>query len=317
MMHWRTYSRVRKVLILIGVTVFSIVCIYYGYMQGPLEAVAKNSAGENELPIRGKLRQPTAPKNAVFGMIYINTKDTREYIFDGAQWVPHDNSVEEFYRQKDRIQLQIPKGLLPSGTSDTGTGAQPLSLQVNEVLPAGDCGTGTGAHTKHAAFDCLVCHYVGGVLCFDINGPAVSPGNPLPSFDATAKTCSSIACHGMYSGTFSYYFPGGDGEPELKTVSYAGSGGSTPSWYTTGLGCTACHGNPPPAYPAWHGWHANRTSGSNDCQLCHNDPTKPTPYTPIASGTGGVGTTINTPAQHGNGTVTVYARFASRCFGCH
>lgn len=304
MIHWRRYSAVRKALVFVGVAAFLIICIY-GYMRVPLEAAAKNLVGKNELPLRGKLRQPTAPKTAVFGMIYVNTKENREYIFDGAQWVPHDDGVDEFYRQKEKAQLQIANDLASS------------SLLADQVSPTGDCGTGTGAHAKHATFDCQVCHYVGGVLCFDSNGPAVSPGNLLPSFDTTAKTCSNIACHGMYSGTFSYYFPGGDGEPELKTVSYAGSGGSTPSWYTTGLGCTACHGNPPPAYPGWHGWHANRIlAGYNDCQLCHNVPNT-YPYVSIASGTGGVGTTINTPSQHGNGTVTVYARFTNRCFGCH
>jgi hypothetical protein len=34
-------------------------------------------------------------------MIYINTTDNREYIFDGSDWVPHDNSVDEFYRHSN------------------------------------------------------------------------------------------------------------------------------------------------------------------------------------------------------------------------
>jgi hypothetical protein len=241
-------------------------------------------------------------------MIYINTKENREYIYDGSQWVPHDYSVDEFYRQKDRVQSQIANGLLLSGAPDTATGAQSQSLLANEVLPTGDCGTGTGGHAKHGAFNCSACHYVGGVLCFDSNGPAVSPGNPLPSFDATSKSCSNIACHGMYSGTFSYYFPGGDGEPEFKTVSYAGSGGSTPSWDATGLGCAACHGNPP-RNGAWHsGYHAGGpTAAPNQCQFCHSD----------ATGSSGLGTAITNPALHANGTVEVQARFTSSCFGCH
>ena len=302
MIHWRTYSGVRKVLIIImmGVAAFLIVSIY-GYMQGPLEAVAKNLGMKNDLPLRGKLRQPAAPKNAVFGMIYINTRDNREYIFDGAQWVPHDYTVDEFYRQKEKIQSQIANDLASQ------------SLLADEVLPTGNCGAGTGAHAKHAAFDCQVCHYVGGVLCFDSNGPAVAPGQPLPSFDATAKTCSNIACHGVPTGTFSYYFPGGDGEPVLNTVTYGGTTVATPSWYATGLGCGACHGNPPRngsnGSNAWHsGYHAGGpTTAPNQCQFCHPD----------ASGSGGIGTTITNPTLHANGVVNVQATFRSSCFGCH
>jgi len=314
MIHWHTYSSVRKVsiIIMMGVAAFLIVSAY-GYMHGPLEAVAKNLVGKNELPLRGKLRQPVAPKNAVFGMIYINTRDNREYIFDGAQWVPHDYTVDEFYRQQESAQLQIAKGLSPSGAPDAGTGAQPQFLPAGEVLPPGNCGTGTGAHDKHGAFECQVCHYVGGVLCFDVNGPAVSPGNPLPSFDATAKTCSNIACHGVPAGTFSYYFPGGDGEPVLNTVTYGGNTVPTPSWYATGLGCGACHPNPPrngsSGSNVWHsGYHAGGpTTAPNQCQFCHPD----------ASGTGGLGTTITNPTLHANGIVNVQATFRSTCFGCH
>jgi hypothetical protein len=287
MVHWWTFSAVRKGLIFIGITAFFIVCIY-GYVRSPLDVLAASSANENELPPRWKLKGPAAPKNAIFGMIYFNTKEKREYIFDGADWVPHDASVDAYYVEMDRIRAN--------------------SLTVSQVLPPGNCGTGTGAHAKHATFDCQVCHYVGGVLCFDINGPAVAPGKPLPSFDVSAKTCSNISCHGVYSGTFSYYFPGGDGEPELRTVSYAGSGGSTPSWYATGLGCSACHGNPP-RNGGWHsGYHAGTpTTASNQCQFCHPD----------ASGSNGIGTTITNPTLHANGAVNVQARFTSSCFGCH
>ena len=52
------------------------------------------------LPARGKMRLAVPPAKAVFGMIYINTTNNREYIFDGAGWVPHDRSVETFYSAK-------------------------------------------------------------------------------------------------------------------------------------------------------------------------------------------------------------------------
>ncbi len=289
MIHRHIYSGVWKVLLLSGVAALLIVCTHV-YVQGPHEAVAKNSLREDQFPLCGKLRQAKAPAKALFGMIYINTTNNREYIFDGSDWVPHDNSADDYYRKKDRIQSEA------------------VGLAQDEVLPTGQCGTGTGAHGKHSAFDCSACHYVGGVLCFDGNGPAVAPGKPLPSFDVTSKTCSNISCHGMYSGTFSYYFIGGDGEPVLQTVSYAGSGGSTPSWYSTGAGCSACHGNPP-RNSTWHsGYHVGGpTTPSNQCQLCHPD----------ASGLNGLGTAITNPALHANGTVEVQARFTSSCFGCH
>jgi hypothetical protein len=185
--------------------------------------------------------------------------------------------------------------------------------------------TGTGAHDRHGTFVCATCHLVGGSICFDPGGPAQAPGETPPAFDPVAKTCSSVACHGMYSGLFTYQrWDYGCDCPEVVTVPYEGGGGGTPSWYATGAGCSACHGNPPPAYPAWHGLHANRSfSGSNDCQLCHPDA--------LAETDTGVGYALDTattctvnggPNQscallHANGTVDVTPRWASRCISCH
>jgi predicted CxxxxCH...CXXCH cytochrome family protein len=151
---------------------------------------------------------------------------------------------------------------------------------------------------------------------FDPNGLAVGLGKPLPSFDAITKTCSNIACHGVPAGSFSYYFPDGTGEPALNTLTVFGnSGGSTPSWYSTGGGaCGSCHANPPKygtdGSNVWHSsLHANQgsTGAANQCQFCHPD----------ASGSNGQGTTITNPALHGNGIYNVQARFTSSCFGCH
>lgn len=262
--------------------------------------VPASPGGVTPLPSRGKPRLAAAPKNAVFGMIYINTVDGREYIYDGAEWVPHDQTVDDYYRLKDAEKS--PRSLAPA-VFPTGP---PLPVPTGaHGLP----GAVAGGPTRHGLYDCKVCHVVGGVFSFDPNGPAVATGYPLPTFDPIAKMCSNVACHGMYSGTFSYYFQGGDGEPELKTVSYAGSGGGTPSWYATGLGCAACHGNPP-RNGAWHsGYHANQdpTGPANQCQFCHPD----------ATGSNGQGTAITNATLHGNGTVNVQARFTSTCFNCH
>lgn len=256
------------------------------------------------LPQRGKLKLSVPPQKALFGMIYINSSDNREYIFDGVRFVPHDSTVDDFY-----------KALPPE---------KKVSLTQAEVCQDGDpsC-TPTGAHggpgtipAGHYAFDCKACHKVGGRLSFDKNGPAFAAGKPSPAFDAAAKTCSNISCHGVPSGTFSFYFMGGDGEPELRTINiYGNSNGSTPSWYSTGAAaCGGCHGNPPrngsDGSNVWHsGYHGNQgpTGARNQCQFCHPD----------ASGANGAGTTITNAALHANGVYNIQATFTSTCFGCH
>ena len=267
-------------------------------------AVAKE-ASSAYLPKRGKVRLAAPPSVAVFGMIYIDTANNREFIFDGAQWVPHDRSVDTFYSTKSSRKSS--------------------ALVQSEVCADGDpsC-TPTGAHggpatlpAGHFAYDCKVCHKVGGRLSFDKSGPAYSVGRPAPSFDATTKTCSNITCHGVPSGTFSYYFPGGDGEPVLNTVNFGGSAiTTTPSWYSTGSSaCTACHGDPPingtNGANTWHsGYHGNGgpTTPQNQCQFCHPDASSPG---------NGAGDTITNPSLHANGAVNVQATFKSSCFGCH
>lgn len=200
----------------------------------------------------------------------------------------------------------------PGATAELGGAA----LTSDEVIPTGQTCSPTGAHAKHAALTgCTTCHNCGGVLQFDPAGAAVVPGGPLPAFDAVAKTCSNVACHRVPTGTFSYWFPGGDGEPVYNTVTYGGGAPRpTPSWYTAGAGCTACHDNPPrdgsTGSDVWHsGYHGGQgpTGARNQCQLCHPD----------AYGTSGVGTAITNAALHANGSATVQASFSSVCFGCH
>jgi hypothetical protein len=208
-------------------------------------------------------------------------------------------------------------------------------LVTEDVCIDGDptC-TPTGAHGKHGGFDCKVCHAVGGRLSFSktTTPTAYRAGSPGPTFDAGAKTCSNVSCHGVPAGTYSYWFPGnedadGDGYADAvyKTVNYGGTlAASTPSWYATGATCTACHGNPPAngsdGSNTWHsGSHANNQNvgptPANDCELCHNIPSSVT--TPIVQSVNGAGTAILQPSFHGNGTVNVNARFRTQCFGCH
>jgi predicted CxxxxCH...CXXCH cytochrome family protein len=134
-----------------------------------------------------------------------------------------------------------------------------------------------------------------------------TPGT-LPVFDAAGKTCSNVACHSVKPGSFSYYFPDGEGEPQLNTINYGGAW-QTPAWSANGALCTACHANPT-FNGVWHsGFHGNQNhSGDlNQCQFCHPD----------ATGANAQGTAITNPALHRNDVVNVQATFKSSCFGCH
>jgi hypothetical protein len=193
---------------------------------------------------------------------------------------------------------------------------------VLDPVVTGGSGT-TGKHEKHVTiynYACSKCHLNYSMITSHANGAwdAQDPASQIVWFDETNPTgtwgndtgagtgvCSALSCHGLYSGTFTFDFAG-DGN--LTTVSYAGAGVTTPSWYSTGLGCSACHGNPPSAYSAWHGSHANNTfSGPNDCQLCH----------PNAIGSGGIGTAITDTTLHVNLAVNVQPSWKSLCFRCH
>lgn len=259
----------------------------------------------NALPVKGKLISTTAPLKAVFGMIWVNSVENREYIFDGAQWVPHDQSVGDFYKAKELKAKSAPKT---------------VALTQDEVCVDGDpsC-TPTGAHGPHVAFDCKICHKVGGRLSFSrTSSPtAYGTGIPSPTFNATAKTCSNIACHFVPPGQFSFYSINGDGEAYLVTVNYGGGtgAGTTPTWTGTSGGCSACHGNPPrngsDGSNVWHsGNHGGQgpTGAYNQCQFCHPDASSPG---------NGIADTITVPALHTNGIVNVQAVFRSSCFSCH
>jgi predicted CxxxxCH...CXXCH cytochrome family protein len=185
------------------------------------------------------------------------------------------------------------------------------------VVQSGPTCSPTGAHAKHAPFDCKTCHNCGGVLQFDPAGRAVGAGLPPPAFDNAAKTCSSVACHGIPAGTYTYFFPGGDGEPVQNTVSYGGTSLTTPSWYATGAGCTACHNYP---RAGAYVWHSGQHGGGNDCQLCHSDAVSVNGVaTGLSAATNcGPGRNLPCASLHANGSVDVRTdNFKPSCFGCH
>ena len=305
----KTRFTLRKVVASMGAAALLIVA-GCGDFQGPhgqanqgAVTAQGNSQGAADiagLPKHGKQRLAGAPAKAVFGMIYINTTENREYIYDGGQWVPHDQTVEAYYETHAKRNAE---------------------LTQDEVCLDGDpaC-TPSGAHGKHDSWttygnNCKICHKVGGRLVFDKNGPAYAAASPAPSFDATAKNCSNVACHGVPTGTFSYYFPDGSGDPQLYTVTYSSAPRPTPSWNSTVAGCTACHDDPPKngsnGGNAWHsGYHGGQgpTGARNQCQFCHPDASSPG---------NGIGNTITNPTLHANGTVNVQAPFTSQCFNCH
>jgi hypothetical protein len=227
--------------------------------------------------------------------VYFNTQNGREWIYDGTGWVPHDKTVDDFNRAADKERAE-----------KAPPGSQGAALNSTSFAP-------TGAHAKHNGYACAACHPVGGSPCLD---RAVA-GNAA-SFNSTTKTCSSVACHGAYSGTFIYSrWDYGIDDIEWVSVQYVGSGGGAASWYSTGStasNCSACHGNPPAPIGNWHSSsHAPTMPNGRNCETCHLDAISALQAGKI------VGTAINATSAslHGNGKADVQAKFTSKCFGCH
>lgn len=216
-------------------------------------------------------------------------------------------------------------------TSDAAVSSSADALTQDHVLATGDVCVATGKHDKHAFTACATCHNCGGVVQFAANGPAVNPAYPPAAFDATAKSCSSVACHSVPPGTFTYNVPDGTGEGFVtNTVSYGGGAQTTPSWYSTGaIGCSACHGNPPrngsTGSNAWHSGYHGGWGTNNRCELCHLDAVSAIdPGTGLYAATGlstatNCGPYRNQPCSslHANGTVNVDPKWSSSCIGCH
>ena len=100
MIGYCSYFRWWSFLALIALSVFLLVSGCGDESQSPQGTAnsAINAAATKNLPLHGKVRLGKAPANPVFGMIWIDTTKNREYIYDGAQWVPHDQSVDAYYK---------------------------------------------------------------------------------------------------------------------------------------------------------------------------------------------------------------------------
>jgi hypothetical protein len=140
------------------------------------------------------------------------------------------------------------------------------------------------------------------------------------------KTCSSVACHSVPAGTFTYStYDWGTEEVVWVSVPYGGGASqTTPSWYTTGgSSCTACHPLPASNY-TWHSGYHGGTASNNSCQLCHPDAVGVTGPGGVVTGVAlstatNCGPARNQPcaALHANGAMDVTPRWSSSCFGCH
>ena len=129
---------------------------------------------------------------------------------------------------------------------------------------------------------CVNCHTVptanahsNGAIGVTYASLAVAQGAVPSAYNLTAHTCSNTYCHGN--------FPGGN------------QSATAISWSTSGkLGCTACHGNPPPLTAATH--HPANTN----CAACH--------------GVGNTATAV-VAATHVNGAVTLSRSGCTLCHG--
>jgi hypothetical protein len=72
---------------------------------------------------KGKTSGMVFPTEAIFGQIFVDVSDGREWIFDGMQFVPHDDSVEDYYATLATIK-KTPPNMTCTPTGGTA-GVQP------------------------------------------------------------------------------------------------------------------------------------------------------------------------------------------------
>jgi hypothetical protein len=212
-------------------------------------------------------------------------------------------------------------------------GSGSAALTSDHVVPTGQACTPTGKHFEHRNFACTVCHQCTGTMSFD---PAVA--GSAATFDAVTKSCSSVSCHTVPSGTFTYTsWDYSIDAPVAVTVPYGGSAPGVANWYATGAAnCTVCHGYPPTYQGTAYYWHSGQHGlgipTGNACQLCHPDATGayvtggPPDYSSTSGGlvaSCAPGTYCSAPGAitngtlHANGTLNVTPAWTSSCNGCH
>ena len=58
--------------------------------------------------LKGKTSGAVHPKEAIFGQIFLDKRDGREWIYDGMQWVPHDDTVDDYYEFLKTVKMTPP-----------------------------------------------------------------------------------------------------------------------------------------------------------------------------------------------------------------
>ena len=171
----------------------------------------------------------------------------------------------------DEVEASPPRDLAGS-TSPTAPGVGAHLVHVNGLrsknLFCSDC------HDVTSVMTGLYSHASGTV---DMAwGTLAKLGGVTPTYVVgSGSSCNSTYCHGN--------FPGGNG------------GGASPAWTTAGtLGCSSCHGAPPPLNATTH------HPGNANCGACH--------------GTGYASTTV-AQATHVDGTVNVSRSGCTLCHG--
>lgn len=270
------------------------------------------STGKTTVPIQ---KLATEPATGTLGLIYFNTTENREYIYSGAEWVPHDASIDT-YVSKKRVMASAPQDFC-------------FDSSGNNLCP-------DIMHHQHGAVmnDCLGCHnlsisfwvpdtFFKNPLTAAFIQPSTTSNKPVylqssdwdlqPPATYRPASCSNIACHNVPPGTFQYYFPDGTGELALVTVTYGGVSGGALNWNNSNTGggissadCGGCHNNPPTNGVYHSGMHATNIPGANSCEFCHPD-----------AQSRGTENTITNPILHMNQAVNVVATYNSKCFYCH
>ncbi len=201
-------------------------------------------------------------------------------------------------------------------------GAPPRTTWGN----SGDPIRASGHQTSHlsgrmaVAYDCDACHVKptdafspghidNSVATVTFGGIAVT-GGATPFWNRDTASCSSVYCHGNYTGTYYYtVWDWGADAPIAASINYAGKNAS-PNWLDGPMACDSCHGGPPQNGP-WHMGHVL----ADGCQQCHPDAAGGNYMD--SSKTATYPLRITNPPLHANGRVEVTPLFVSRCFNCH
>ena len=57
----------------------------------------------------------TEPATGTLGLIYFNTTENREYIYTGAEWVPHDASIDTFLLKRGYHRVDLHDKITQTG----------------------------------------------------------------------------------------------------------------------------------------------------------------------------------------------------------